>query len=48
MMEAAYRELYGREYSSASQFEQVLWADAWNAALACIYKHCKLIKYIGD
>jgi hypothetical protein len=48
MMEIAYRMKYGKEYSTASRFEQVLWADAWNAALASIYNHCKLIKYIGD
>lgn len=48
MMEVAYRMKYGKEYSTASQFEQVLWQDAWNAALECIYKHCKLIKHTGE
>jgi hypothetical protein len=48
MMETCYRELYGKEYSAASEYERTLWADAWNAALKAIYTNCRLMKYVEE
>ena len=45
MMEASYKELYGKEYRTASEYERILWADAWNAALKAVYTNAKLMKY---
>lgn len=45
MMEACYKELYGKEYQAASEYEKILWADAWNAALKAIHTNCRLMKY---
>ena len=44
MMEASYKELYGKEYQAASEYEKILWADAWNAALKAIHTNCRLMK----
>ena len=46
MMEASYKDLYGRDFKDALEYERILWADAWNAALKAIYTNCRLMKYV--